>query len=75
MTESSVEIVDIIYNLDIETSYSNTVNNIDIDISSSQSLEISSGYAGSIVYASDIIGLDNYLSNFIDAYEIDCGTP
>lgn len=75
MSESIIEILDTTYNLEIETSYSNTFNNIDIDISTSQSIEISSGYAGIVTYASDIIGLDTYLSNFIDTYEIDCGTP
>jgi hypothetical protein len=75
MSESIIEIFDTTYNLEIETSYSNTVNNLDIDVSTAQSVEISAGYAGVVVYASDIVGLDNYLSNFIDTYEIDCGTP
>jgi len=75
MSESYIDILDTLCHVEVETSYSNTVNNLDIDISTSQSLEISAGYAGLVVYASDIIGLDNYLSNFIDSYEIDCGTP
>lgn len=60
----------------VETSLSQTINNIlEIENSTSEILEISTEYAGSVVFASDIIGLENYLSNFIDSYEIDCGTP
>lgn len=60
----------------VETILSQTINNIlEIESSASEILEISTEYAGSVVFASDIIGLDNYLSNFIDSYEIDCGTP
>jgi len=60
----------------VETSLSQIINNIlEIESSTSEILEISTEYAGSVVFASDIIGLENYLSNFIDSYEIDCGTP
>jgi hypothetical protein len=60
----------------VETILSQTINNIlEIESSASEILEISTEYSGSVVFASDIIGLDNYLSNFIDSYEIDCGSP
>jgi hypothetical protein len=60
----------------IETILSETINNVlEIESSANEILEISTEYAGSVVFASDVIGLDNYLSNFIDTYEIDCGTP
>lgn len=60
----------------VETSLSQIINNIlEIESSASEILEISTEYAGSVVFASDVIGLENYLSNFIDSYEIDCGTP
>jgi|LakMenEpi03Aug12_release.lakeMendotaPanAssembly.Ray.scaffolds.fasta_scaffold471897_2 hypothetical protein len=60
----------------IETILSETINNVlEIESSTNEILEISTEYAGSVVFASDVIGLDNYLSNFIDTYEIDCGTP
>jgi hypothetical protein len=60
----------------IETILSETINSVlEIESSTNEILEISTEYAGSVIFASDVIGLDNYLSNFIDEYEIDCGTP
>ena len=60
----------------IETILSETINSVlEIESSANEILEISTEYAGSVVFASDVIGLDNYLSNFIDNYEVDCGTP
>lgn len=71
----SVEIYETVYYLDIETSISNKTNVLEIESSFGQTVEVQAGFAGNVVFASDIIGLDNYLSNFIDNYEIDCGTP
>lgn len=60
----------------LETSLTQVITNLlEIESSISDTVEISTEYSGSVVFASDIIGLDNYLSNFIDTYEIDCGTP
>lgn len=60
----------------IETILSETINSVlEIESSANEILEISTEYVGSVVFASDVIGLDTYLSNFIDSYEIDCGTP
>lgn len=60
----------------VETILSQTINNVlEVESSALETLEISTEYAGSVVFASDIIGLDNYLSTFIDNYEIDCGSP
>lgn len=75
MSDFTVEIYDINYILDIETSVMDVINNIEIETSSLDSLEIISGFSANVVYASDVIGLDNYLSNFIDSYNIDCGSP
>jgi hypothetical protein len=71
----SVEIQETVYNLEVETSISNIVNRLEIESSFFQTLEIQAGFAGNVIFASDIIGLDNYIANFIDEYEIDCGTP
>ena len=60
---------------DFNVEISTTNNQLEIESSANEILEISTEYVGSIVFASDVIGLDNYLSNFIDSYEIDCGTP
>lgn len=75
MSTATIEINEIVYNLEVETATSNSSQTLQIEASSSQTLEINSGYAGNVIFASDIVGLDNYLSNFIDNYEIDCGTP
>jgi hypothetical protein len=75
MSNSIIEINETVYNLDVETSYSDTINNLTVEISSNATIEISSGYVGTVVFASDVIGLDSYIGNFIDSYEIDCGSP
>jgi hypothetical protein len=63
------------YYLDVETSYSDNINTLEIESSTTDFLEISSAYFGAVVFASDVIGLDDYIANFIDQYEIDCGPP
>ncbi len=75
MSDFTVEIVDTKFTVEIETGIANVINNLEIETTTDKILEISSGYTGTVVYASDILGLDNYLSNFIDSYEIDCGSP
>jgi hypothetical protein len=75
MSDFTIEVYNTNHILDIETSIIDIINNIEIETSSNESLEIVTDYSAGIVYASDIIGLDNYLSNFIDSYNIDCGTP
>lgn len=75
MSTATIEISETVYTLEVESIASNNISTLEIESSSSQTLEINSGYTGSVVFASDIIGLDNYLSSFIDNYEIDCGTP
>lgn len=75
MSDTLIEINESVYILDIETEYSDNLNSLNIEISSNNTIEITSGYVGTVVFANDIIGLDNYISNFIDSYEIDCGSP
>ena len=72
---SNLEIIEDITYLQIESSIGTVTNNIEITASNLGSVEIVSGYASAILYASDVIGLDAYLTNFIDQYEIDCGSP
>ncbi len=71
----TIEIDETINFLEVETQISDNINTLEISASTTDIIEISTEYVGSVVFASDIIGLDNYLSNFIDIYEIDCGTP
>ena len=75
MSDFSIEIFNTNNILEIETSVMDVINNIEVETTSLETLEIVTGYSAFVVYASDIIGLDNYLSNFIDSYNIDCGSP
>lgn len=75
MSNFTVEIFDTKNILEIETAIANTINNLMIETSSDRTVDVTVGYAGTVVYASDILGLDSYLSNFIDSYNIDCGSP
>jgi len=75
MSEFTLEISDINYIIDIETSTEDNTEILEITTTNTDTIEITTGFAATIVYASDVIGLDNYLANFIDSYNIDCGTP
>jgi hypothetical protein len=75
MSDFILEINDTKHIVEVETSVASNINNIELVTSTDRTLEIVTGYSTTIAYASDIIGLDNYLSNFIDTYEIDCGSP
>jgi hypothetical protein len=75
MSEPTIEIFDSNNIVEVETLISEVINNLEIDVSTERTIELATDYAGVVVYASDIVGLDTYLSNFIDSYEIDCGTP
>lgn len=75
MNSFKLEIYDTKNIVEIETSISNIINNIEIETNVSETIDIISGSTLGFVSVSDIIGLDDYLSNFIDSYEIDCGSP
>lgn len=70
----AIEILETVYTLEIEASILDNSISLEIESSNTEQLEISTGF-GNTVYASDVIGLDEYISNFMDDYEIDCGTP
>ena len=67
------------YILEIESGTEKKVDNIEVYTTISEVVEITSGSSVSVISASDIIGLDSYIGNFItneyDQYYIDCGTP
>lgn len=75
MSDFTIEIFDTTQTIEIETSTEDNTENIEVTSTVLDTLEVSTGFAATIVYASDVVGLDNYLSNFIDSYNIDCGTP
>jgi len=75
MSDFTVEIYDSVNILEIETTTEDNTETLEINTSTIETIDVSTGFVGSVIYASDIIGLDNYLSNFIDNYDIDCGTP
>lgn len=72
---TTVHITESINLLEIETSIANTINNLDIEYSEINNIEINSGFSMAIIYASDIIGLDTFIDNFMDSYNINCGSP
>ncbi len=75
MSNLTVEVFDTKNIVEIETTVGNILNNLEIETSSDRSVEVVSGSTVGFISASDILGLDEYLSNFIDEYEIDCGSP
>lgn len=75
MSELILEIYDTKNIIEIETSVGNVFNNLDIETSTDKTIEIISGSSLGFISVGDILGLDDYLSNFIDSYEIDCGSP
>ena len=75
MSEFTLEIFDTVQTIEIETSTEDNTQTLEVTSTTTDSIEITTGFSATIVYASDIVGLDNYLANFIDSYNIDCGTP
>ncbi len=75
MSDFTLEISDTVNTLEIEVSTEDNTENVEVSSSVTDTVEVSTGFSATIVYASEIVGLDNYLSNFIDSYNIDCGTP
>ncbi len=75
MSDFTIEIFDTKNIVEIETTVGNILNNLEIETSSDRSVEVVSGSTVGFISVSDILGLDDYLSSFIDSYEIDCGSP
>lgn len=71
----TIEVVESVTLLDVETVIGDNSSNLELEVSTNNILEISTEYVGTVVFAGDVIGLDNYIANFIDDYNIDCGTP
>jgi len=60
----------------LETSLSQTIiNTLEIEQSETATIQINTEYVGSVVFASDVIGLDTFIDNFLETAEIDCGSP
>lgn len=63
-------------NLILENDVTNIISHsIEIEKSESAILQINTEYVGSVIFAGDVIGLDTFVANFIDSYNIDCGSP
>lgn len=75
MSSFTLEIYDSKNIIEIETTIGNIFNNLEIETSSDRTVDVISGSSLGFISVSDIVGLDSYLSNFIDSYEIDCGSP
>lgn len=59
----------------LEANHPETIINVEVEQSEALTLQINTEYVGNVIFAGDIIGLDTYIANFIDDYEIDCGSP
>ena len=75
MSDFTLDISDTVSTVDIEISTDDNTQTVEVTSTVVDTVEISTGFSATIVYASEIVGLDNYLTNFIDSYNIDCGTP
>lgn len=63
-------------NLILETESSEAISyTLEVEQSEATTLFINTEYVGNVVFAGDVIGLDTYIANFIDDYNIDCGSP
>lgn len=71
---SQIEIIGTTNLLEIQTSIEDTINNITIEKIDNNIIEIHTGMS-TVIMASDIIGLDTYIENFLDDADIDCGSP
>ena len=60
--EYSVEVTTNNYTIEVDTSSDNLASSVTIEISDpvSNTIEVNTGLAGSIVYASDVVGLTNF---------------
>jgi hypothetical protein len=61
--------------LETENSEQGVNYTLEIEQASSATLFVNTEYTGTVVFAGDVIGLDTFIANFIDDYEIDCGSP
>lgn len=71
----NIEAINLSSNNEVSVSSFDSPNILEIISEQNDTIAISSDFTASIVFAKDIIDLDNYLANFIDSYNIDCGTP
>lgn len=71
---SQIEIIGTKNLLEIQTSIEDNLNNITIEKIDNNIIEILTGTSITVM-ASDIIGLDSYIDNFLDSADIDCGSP
>lgn len=68
------------YSIDVESGAIAGLSNIYLEVVNTEKILVSDlpnynvAYTGTIS-VDQIIGLDTYISGFIDTYEIDCGTP
>ena len=63
-------------NLILENDITNIISHsLEIEKTESAILQINTEYVGSVIFAGDVIGLDTFVANFIDSYNIDCGSP
>ena len=65
MGSPTIEISKLREIVEITTTITDHVHNVSIENTSEKSLEINSGFTSTVAYASDVIGLSNYISSNI----------
>lgn len=69
----TIEVIQPLRTLEIETIVGDVPNSVDIINYGSVTVQASTAYSGTVVHATNVIGLDQHITNLIDTYTIDCG--
>jgi hypothetical protein len=64
MSDFTLEISDVTTTLEIETSTEDNTENLEVTSTVIGTVEIQTGYSSTVAYASDIIGLSNYIADY-----------
>lgn len=73
MSNVSLEIINTSHSIEIQTSTENVENIIELQNVEPSIIEINPGFAGSTLFASDIVGLSTFIDNL--NLTVDGGTP
>jgi len=65
MSDFTLEISDVTTTLEIETSTEDNTENLEISSTVIGNIDIQTGFASNVSYASDVVGLSSYIANNI----------
>jgi hypothetical protein len=74
MSDKTIEINNDSYTVQIDTSTASSSNSVTVELSSANNVEVIKEIIQT-ANANDVVGLNSFISNYIDNYTIDCGTP